>query len=486
MLHRVSFLTLCLGALAAVLLLNTQPQVQAKDKDEDAGTLIELKPVILKHLVQSPYLTPMEVIDGQEFEVGGKRSEVREKKGELELKLGSDKYPITSEGGMFAYEAKDVVYHVGVFPDELGRLYICSCDAMSADFDFGSLLFIDANFNGRYFDENEDLVAIGPSGGFGFVFQPEIPLIDANYRFEVKNDGKKDLSVRFTREEFRTQNQAREQHNAFNRMRMNFGLFPTLDNDEWNKNCQAHCQYMEDNDYFGHPEDPKTPGYTKEGHLAGTGPILSKGGSAVNGMLCMLGTPFHGWCMRAPWFTRAGFGALDHLGAIYYRLKDYPDMPLPQCSIFPPNNATGVPIRWNGAESPDPRAKPGQDYGYPITFYNDWGANFSPSEMNAKLEVEVDGKWQEVPIQLSWQGGPVQPAEKPTGYTFIMSEGALRPNSLYRLTGNFKLKAQSKKVRVGKKKKSVKVPGGEGDFQTCFRTGAADVPANAWDTTQQR
>lgn len=461
---------------------NHGPHAQAKARkgEEPQETQLELKPVVLDYLVTSIYATQQKAEDGTTISVSGKAATFkRDRTGKLALRLGSDTWTIPGEGTTLSAEIKGCVHHVSVYPDCGGELLVGPGDALAASLPFGDVLFIDADYDGLFFEAGVDWVGIGSRPGMAWVYQTEMPLVDGVYTFSAKDDGKDKRVVTWNCAEFTTTNRARELHNTFNRMRMDFGLFPTLNDTIWDKHCDSHCAYMAIHG-IGHPEDVGKQGYSKEGHQAGMASILCSGTTAEQAMLSMLATPLHGLYMRQPWFTRAAFGARESYIAIHKTIKGAPELPWTGPCIFPPNNCRNVPTHWNGAESPDPRQYPDKNYGYPISFFHGWGELFSPAEMTAVLERRDGNTWTCVPSQLTYPSGPVQPASGKSTWTFLMAEDGLQPDTVYRVRASWKCKG-----KPAKGKAPTQAPA-EGQLVSCFKTGSRQSRGDDWATSQQR
>lgn len=79
------------------------------------------------------------------------------------------------------------------------------------------------------------------------------------------------------------------------------------ENPSWSAACNAHVNYMNLNDYFGHDEDPSKPGYTPEGARAGKSSVLTSGGwGGLNDSPFEL-APIHLAQLLAPRLSVTGF-----------------------------------------------------------------------------------------------------------------------------------------------------------------------------------
>jgi hypothetical protein len=78
---------------------------------------------------------------------------------------------------------------------------------------------------------------------------------------------------------------------------------------------RLHCEWMDKNGRFSHPEQPGTPGYTQEGHNAGMASVLGTGvGSLIDGMTMQILTAFHRQQVLDPRVQVTGFG---HVGKYF-------------------------------------------------------------------------------------------------------------------------------------------------------------------------
>jgi hypothetical protein len=336
-------------------------------------------------------------------------------------------------------------------------------DALTAEFDGFTLNFIDADLNGAHFDEGVDCVLFG-DGRYAFPFYRSMPLPDGQYSFEPNKGG----PLKFSRTAVAIPEQARQLQNGLNKIRMDFGLFPTACDAAFSTRCQKHAEYMRLNGKISHDEQSGKPGYSKEGHDAGMSSEVTMIGDLDSVAFSLFDTPLHGFDLRSPWFTQSAFGATEGYGVVRTLGTKPRAMPFVAPAVFPPNNAVNVPLSW-ARETPDPRIDLAKGAGYPITIYFRWCDLGNPARMTAKIEA-LDGEtWSELPCQVTYNVATSAPAARSVFAkatpVFVLPHDALAGETLHRLT--------------------ITYPGGKKDetLVTCFRTGSARGQ-HAWPTGQ--
>ncbi|MCC6464670.1 MAG: hypothetical protein IT463_04945 [Planctomycetes bacterium] len=416
----------------------------------------ELTPVTLQHIVQSPYLGRLTAADGTSFKLGSRSFTGKLKKGALHLSPGGEVPP---GGATLAFGDR----HLAVYPDALGRMQCFPADALKAEFDGLTLLFVDADFNGKHFDEGADYVIFGENGRYAFPYYAVMPLPGGLYTFAPD----KGRSLKFTRQEVDVPGQARRLQEGLNRIRMDFGLFPTACDPVYSRNCQKHAEYLRQNGKLTHDEVAGNPGYSKEGHDAGMSSLVTVMQEPAGIAFSLFDTPLHGFDLRAPWFTQSAFGAGEGYGVIRVVGVKPRAMTFVAPAVFPPNNAVNVPTGW-ARETPDPRLDPAKGSGYPITLYFRWCELGNPATMTARLEALEGERWTELPCQVTFNAATLSQAARSV-YSkacpvFVLPHASLAADTLHRLT--------------------VVYSGGKGEpLVSCFTTGS-NRGQHAWDTTQ--
>lgn len=149
---------------------------------------------------------------------------------------------------------------------------------------------------------------------------------------------------------------------ATNAERTRHGLPAVTLRDDWSASCGKHVSWVEQNGVLAHEEQPGTPGYSAEGHWAGTHAILASGSPWSRGNP-FAAAPIHLNQMMAPQLRT--IGAWEEAGTSC--LTTWPGMRLgssaaPRFSSWPGEGATDVPPSVQAAEMP---FVPGQFVGLP-------------------------------------------------------------------------------------------------------------------------
>lgn len=222
------------------------------------------------------------------------------------------------------------------------------------------------------------------------------------------------------------------------------GLDPVVLDPAISKGCAAHAEYLVKNagqsstqGLGAHNEDPKLPGYTKEGERAGHASDIffgKEGAEAVEGWMATL---FHRVPVLEPYLRKIGYGsAKDSKGDVTVVLDVLSGtgsgkrIPL---IAYPADKQKDVPLEFGG-EIPDPVPDASDKHvGYPVT------VSFSdgPPVKEAQALLKTDaGKTVEF-----WMSTP----EKPANATYqrnticLMSKQPLEPGTTYTVTVAAKL-----------------------------------------------
>lgn len=425
---------------------------------------VEATPVVVEWLMQSAYGSGRVAEHGVSAKCGAVTFKFATDKatGGLLLTAGSTRLPVPAEGATLELPGRGRVSRIAVYPDDAGVMHWFAADAVAVKLDGLELLFIDGNMNGKFADPVHDFIAAGPRGGFAFPVAKEVPLLDFTYGFQ--DAGK---ALKFSRVPFSTSGKARELQNAFNEVRIDFGLFPAVSKPAWDAAAQAHCEYMHKHGKMSHSQDQKADGFSKEGDQAARTSNLTAKNTPEGAIKLWLGQPLHGRQIRATWLTVSGFGF--HEGYACLRIKDTspPEMAVERMVVFPPNGARDVPVTWAPNEAPEPRLSPDSEPGYPLTFSFVWNQDVVPRDLKATLERKEGEGWVPVPAQVSWNENNAPAALARLKYAFVLPVSKLEPNAVYRITGEAVLERDTAK------------------FSSSFRTGTS-TSARSWDTSQQR
>ncbi|MBE7493087.1 MAG: hypothetical protein HS108_15205 [Planctomycetes bacterium] len=448
---------------AAVVLLTllpctVQPQKAAPPKPENGAA--PATPVVIDWLMQSDYGEDRRLTPQTSPKLLGQSAKVTSEGDGIAVQWGGQRFVVPAAGRVVDVTPRQ---KLAVFPDAAGRLHWFSAAALACTVDDLPLLFLDANANGKFCEENVDMVALGPRGAYAWPHTRVMPLVGYSYTF--RHTGKE---IAWTRTPLATQGQALELHNALNRTRMQFGLLPTISDPAADAGCHAHCQYMQTNDEMKHSQDRAKPGYTKEGDAAARTSILTRKNTPEAAVAGWFGQPLHGRDIRSSWLGKAGFGFHEGNGAIRTSGLVTPEQKLPGPVVFPPNDCRDVPTGWASGESPEPRLDPSRAPGFPITLCWPWGVPLKVTALAATLESRDGDQWKPVKVQASFPGQDYPKHMAGFDYVYILPVDTLQPNTTYRL-----------KVTL------TSSGGEEATRETCFVTGTRS-DARQWRPDQQR
>lgn len=80
---------------------------------------------------------------------------------------------------------------------------------------------------------------------------------------------------------------------------------------DWTAKCDRHISYMQQTNYFGHPEDPANPLYTEEGNWGGTNSVLAHGATWMSARNPFEDAPLHLIQMLTPRLSQVGLADRD-------------------------------------------------------------------------------------------------------------------------------------------------------------------------------
>jgi hypothetical protein len=206
-----------------------------------------------------------------------------------------------------------------------------------------------------------------------------------------------------------------------NANRKSAGLAAVVLDDKLSKACLAHGRYLAKNfdpdklDGFNpHREDPKLPGYTRDGDLAARRSEISfnagDGAGAIPALDGLFACFFHRLSMIHPNLTRIGVGYVvvkdRHflvLDARSGRAANRGDSRKPV--VYPGHKSKDVPREFAGNESPDPLPPDGRGKkaGFPIT------ATFPDRARVTKASAVLEENDKPIPC---WVSSPEKPAYK--------------------------------------------------------------------------
>jgi hypothetical protein len=204
-----------------------------------------------------------------------------------------------------------------------------------------------------------------------------------------------------------------------NAYRKSAGLPPVTLDDKLSKACQAHAKYLATNfdpektpGWNPHREDPKLPGYSREGDLAARRSEISfnagAGAGAIPALDGLFACFFHRIAMIHPNLRKVGVGyvivkdrhflVLDDRSGREARRFD-PLKPI----VYPGEMSTDVPREFAGNETPDPLPPEGRGKkaGFPIT------ASFAERARITRVSAVLKEDDKPVPC---WVSSPEKPA----------------------------------------------------------------------------
>jgi len=159
-----------------------------------------------------------------------------------------------------------------------------------------------------------------------------------------------------------------------NEIRASHGLEPMIDHQVLHHVSNSHAKYMRMNNTISHVQDKSRPGYFGAGHvdramLFGytqvTSEVLSRSSSEhPRAIRQLFDAPYHRLL-----FLRPGRPAIGAGVAGPYFCMNFGGRGTAGVVCSPPDNATGVPVLWDGNEEPNPLRMTGLHgpVGYPIT-----------------------------------------------------------------------------------------------------------------------
>ena len=165
----------------------------------------------------------------------------------------------------------------------------------------------------------------------------------------------------------------RTQASFLTNLRIRAAARPVILSDTASRHARWHCDYLEKNktgeglaSLSVHSEREGAPGYTEEGDRAARNSIVAQGHDTYDDVLwAWYRTPFHGQVLTDPTLRVAGVAHRNGRSLLYPVASAGPE----QAYVFPPDEATGMPLKFNpGGETPDPRPRPGK-FGSPIYMY---------------------------------------------------------------------------------------------------------------------
>lgn len=214
------------------------------------------------------------------------------------------------------------------------------------------------------------------------------------------------------------------------------GLEPVVLDPALSKACAAHAEYLVKNvDHPStqglglHSEDPKLPGYTKEGERAGKASVIFLGLEGVDAVEGWIGSLLHRLPLLQSRLKKVGYGVarggpakvtvvLDALNGLGPG-KDAPVV------IYPADGQADVALRFS-PEIPDPIPESAdKKAGYPVTAIFAEGALVK--DVKASLK---DAAGNEVPV---WLSSPEKPAaaDYQRNTVGMIPKAPLRPSTAY-------------------------------------------------------
>jgi hypothetical protein len=156
------------------------------------------------------------------------------------------------------------------------------------------------------------------------------------------------------------------------------GLEPVVLDPALSKGCAAHAEYLVKNvDHPStqglglHSEDPKLPGYTKEGERAGKASVIFLGLEGEDAVEGWMGSLLHRIPLMQSRLKKVGYGVARggpaKVTVVFDALNGFGPGKDAPVVIYPADGQKDVPLRFS-AEIPDPIPEsPDKKAGYPVT-----------------------------------------------------------------------------------------------------------------------
>lgn len=217
------------------------------------------------------------------------------------------------------------------------------------------------------------------------------------------------------------------------------GLDPVAIDPALSKGCAAHAEYLVTNVAHSstqglglHSEDPKLPGYTKEGERAGKASVIFLGLEGVDAVEGWIGSLLHRIPLMQSRLRKVGYGLARggpaNVTVVLDALNGLGPGKDAAVVIYPADGQTDVPLGFS-PEIPDPIPEsPDKKAGYPVT------ATFAEGALvkDAKASLK-DAAGNEVPF---WLSSPEKPAaaDYQRNSVGIIPKQPLRPATAYTVT----------------------------------------------------
>ena len=219
------------------------------------------------------------------------------------------------------------------------------------------------------------------------------------------------------------------------------GLLPLKYDDTLERGMKLHVDYLVRNNRYSHYEDPRLPGYTKEGAQAGLTSVIGKlKKTHVEGITSQLTSLFHRSSCLAPELEASAM-ILDRTHFMCSTKLEVRSPLRGRPLVYPAHAMTNVPCEFNIAgESPLPfegeAAHNTRGTAIGVRFAQLYYARSLPAEPTFTLEARPPGaQWHEVRCDLYYPGKTPRSAGVPVsylGHVALIPKQHLAPRTLHR------------------------------------------------------
>jgi hypothetical protein len=210
------------------------------------------------------------------------------------------------------------------------------------------------------------------------------------------------------------------------------GVKPVVLDANMTRSCQLHAKYLyrnrhlsETRDLRSHTENPKRPGYTKEGARAAGVSVIAYVSNPVRAVDEWMASFYHRLPLLREGLTSIGFGMAGSIAVLDCNTGwNQPEiMPI----AYPGANQTNVPLRFV-PENPNPVPGEPERAGYPITL------QFRPyGQKMAEVRATLSANGRAIPFHISYPQKPASYFDQQNAICLIPKRH-LAPRQKYMVT----------------------------------------------------